>query len=140
LIDFQNEVQKHVVDYLRTTDRDELAYPESTSVGREAIDRLIQYQDEGRIFLLVDIPTERTGTRTALEYLPEADRRDVLQDWGSPVALEDSVVWTNLHDSFLEAVGKIRVFADPNLRETIEAGVKKVKMTEIVEASVRRFL
>ena len=89
--------------------------------------------------MLVDIPTERSGSRIRLEYLPEADSRDILQEWGEPIALEDSLIWQNLHDSFLEAVGKVRVFSDPNFRDVFEARLNKTSLTEMLEASVGLF-
>lgn len=139
LVEFQNDFQKRVIDFLISVDREDMRYPDSSAAGDEATDRVIQAQEEGNILLLVDIPTERSGSRIPLEYLPEADYRDILQEWGQPIALEDSLIWQNLHDSFLEAVGKVRVFSDPNFRDTFEARLKKTSLTEMVEASVGLF-
>ena len=125
MITLQKEVQLRGVNFLRAADKQTMPYPDSSAVGGEAIDRLISAQEEGTVLILVDIPTERSGSKTSLEYLPEADRRDMLQEWKLPSILEDSIVWKTLHDSFLESVRKTRVFCHPEFRETFEAGIGK---------------
>jgi hypothetical protein len=72
-----------------------------------------------------------------LEYLPEADRRQTVEEWAEPTLLEDSVIWTHLHESLLESVGKVRVFCHPDARKTIEAALTKPELEGLVESSVR---
>lgn len=139
LVRMQVHVQEEVVSLLRNPDSADMPYPTSEAVGQEPLDRMIRAHEDGEILILIDIPTEREGTRIPLEYLPEADRRDIMQNWTKPVPLEDSIVWRGLHDAFLEAVGKIRVFGDPEFRDTLEAGVKREKYVEIIEGALREF-
>ena len=139
LVEFQNDFQNRVIAFLISVDQKDMRYPDSSAAGDEALERVIQAHEEENILLLVDIPTERSGSRIRLEYLPEADSRDILQEWGEPIALEDSLIWQNLHDSFLEAVGKVRVFSDPNFRDVFEARLNKTSLTEMLEASVGLF-
>jgi hypothetical protein len=140
LVTLQNRVQEEMINSLRARNPDEMPYPNSEAVGAEPIDRIIHAHEAGDILVLIDIPTERSGARIPLEYLPEADRRDILQDWPNPIALDESVIWTNLHDAFLKAVGKVRLFCDPRFRDTFEAGLKKEKLAQIVEGVVRQLL
>ena len=95
MVEFQKDVQRRLIDWLRGPNREEMPHPHSTAVGAEAIDHLVAAHEEERILLLVDIPTQRTGSQTPLEYVPEADRRDILQEWIQPSTLEDSVIWKN---------------------------------------------
>lgn len=114
-----------------------MPYPNSSAVGAEALDRIVAAQHDNEILVLVDIPAGRPGSTTPLEYLPEAERRETLQEWTKLAGLEDSVVWKTLHGSFLESVGKMRVFSRADVRATIEAGVSKRNLERIVESSVR---
>lgn len=80
---------------------------------------------------------ERPASKISLEYLPESDRREMLEEWKVPSSLEDSVVWKQLNDLFVESVGKCRVFCHPGARNTLEAAISQSVMEQIVEASVR---
>ncbi len=85
---------------------------------------------------LIDVPIDRPGSEVGLEYLPESDRRHALEEWTQPVGLEDSKLWSYLHDSFLSAVGKIRVFCRPDARATVEAACTRGELEDILNASI----
>lgn len=92
LVELQKEVQRRTIEFLRNAEQSEMPYPQSSAVGAEAIDRVVKAHEDGSILILIDIPNRRPGSRIPLEYLPEADRREMLQEWTQPSALEDSVI------------------------------------------------
>lgn len=109
----------------------------TTSVlADEAIEELTELSSKGTILVLVDIPKERPGSDIKLEYLPETERREMVEEWKNPTGLEDSVIWTKLHDHFLESVGKIRIFCHPKIRDTVKAGIKQSELEKIVYESL----
>jgi len=134
IVGLQQEIQKRVVDLVRTIDNSK----RTTSVLEPAAtDRVITLSEKGSILILVDIPTGRSGSSISLEYLPESDRQDTIGQWKEPCKLEDSVIWTQLHESFLESAGKIRIFCHPDVRDTLEAAISKNELERLVEASIR---
>lgn len=102
----------------------------------EAIDKLTELSSKGTILVIVDIPKERPGSDIKLEYLPETERREMVEEWKNPTSLEDSVIWTKLHDHFLESVGKIRIFCHPEIRDTVKAGIKQSELEIFVNESL----
>ena len=102
------------------------------------------YQDlrqglQGEIIITVDIPLSRPGAIVGLQYLTEAERQDVMQQWKLPNSLEDSIIWSNLNDdTFIESVGKIRVFGHQDVAEIIRAAIPRSQLEEVLEASLRR--
>ena len=134
-MELQKEVQKAVLDYLRGTDYSQRT---TSALEPEARDKVIALGEQGTALILVDIPTSRPGSSIPLEYLPEQERREMIEEWKEPKPLEDSVVWTQLHDSFMESVGKVRVFCHPHVRATLEAAVPKLALEQIVESHVKQ--
>ena len=61
----------------------------------------------------------------------------LLQQWKLPSSLEDSVVWNELSDKFIESVGKIRLFTRPEVAEIIMAATDRKQLEDIIEASVK---
>jgi ribosomal protein L19E len=61
-----------------------------------------------------------------------------MQDWREPLVLEDSVVWNQLYDHFLEAVGKIRVFCHPDFSDTIEAALTRRDLEDAIQLSLQQ--
>ena len=117
-----------------------------------ATDLVIEMHVQGTPLVLIDIPTRRPGTLIPLEYLPEADRYEALQEWQEPLGLEDSLVWRDLYDHFLEVVGKVRVFGHPGptvdpyspecstqsaVFKTLKAAVRKEDIERIMKTAVR---
>jgi HD superfamily phosphohydrolase len=88
--------------------------------------------------LLVDTPRERRGAAVDLEYLPESDNRETRGLWQHPVNLEDSVVWKQLTGSFLESVGKIRVFCHPDHRKLVDSVFDRPALESLLATACRR--
>ena len=78
---------------------------------------------EGRskALLLIDIPPERKGSDTPLEFVIEEDRRRVKSDEMRTGTLEQSILWKALQESFQESIGKLRVFCHPDHAEFLSA-------------------
>jgi HD superfamily phosphohydrolase len=137
MLELQVDVQRRVIDFIRETPADKLPFPDSEWVGRGAIDQLVRAHETHEILLLIDIPTQRTGSPIPLSYLPESSRHDMVNEWVEPASLEDSGIWISLHDRFVESVGKIRVFCHPRYRNTFDAAISRSTFEEILEASAR---
>lgn len=90
--------------------------------------------------LLVDIPSDRKGSSTDLEYLPEGDHRETKGLWRQPVNLEDSVLWKELHGSFVQSVGKARIFCHPLYRDVVEDSVSRQELENFLDTAARNVL
>lgn len=86
--------------------------------------------------LLVDFPPEKKGTKTALEYIVEEDRRRYKIDEMRTGSLEQSIVWKGLQDSFHESIGKLRIFCHPDHAEFVSAYLSRQEF----EAALREAL
>ncbi len=89
-------------------------------------------------YQLLDIPRDRPGSKVGLQYLPEADRQSMRLEWTEPAGLEDSTIWRELHDKFLEAAGKVRLFCHPKASDTLEAAVRRTVIEGFVETSLQQ--
>jgi HD superfamily phosphohydrolase/predicted Ser/Thr protein kinase len=136
IVPLQKYIQDHLVEDLRSLDLNK-RLPHS-SLSKADIDKVVFLHQSGSILVLVDIPPRsRPGSTVPLQYLPESDRREMLEDWKEPKTLEDSVIWRDLHDSLVEAAGKIRVFCHPEIRDTIEKAFNKNYLELLVEDALK---
>ena len=92
------------------------------------------------ILILVDIPINRPGRNESLQYLPEADRPEIIDKWNEPCTLEYSKVWRSLHHAFMESAAKLRVFVHPLLEGAIKRVFTKEKREGIVLWSLDKYL
>ncbi len=130
-----SEIQKRIVDSVRKLEESRrklhsILTPDNT-------DHIISMHEKEQIITIIDIPVDRPGSKLSLEYLPEAERQDILQQWKMPTSLEDSVVWKELSDKLIESVGKIRLFCHPEVAEIVIAAVDRKQLEEIIESSIK---
>lgn len=135
LVALENEIQKRIVDSVLKIDDSKRR--QNSILTQENTAQIVTLHENKEIFITIDIPVDRPGSKIPLEYLPEADRQDVLQQWRLPNALEDSIVWMELHDRFIESVGKVRLFGHPQVSRIIEAGISRKQLEDIIEASIQ---
>ncbi|MFC1899619.1 protein kinase [Chloroflexota bacterium] len=135
-VTFQREVQKGIVNSVQRID-DSLRRTNSI-LTLENTDKVIHLDEQGDIFITVDIPLDRPSAAIGLEYLPEADRQDVLEQWNLPHRLEGSTIWSELNDNFTESIGKIRVFGYEEIAEIIRAAIPRPQLEDILESSLGR--
>lgn len=136
IVSLQKMLQEHIVNDIK-----EFKPPRGKRIPaskKSDIDALVKSHDSGKILILVDIPCERKGSSSVLEYLPESDRRTTLGNWEEPTPLEDSVLWENLHNNFLRSVGKVRVFCHDRFRDAIEYVIKKSDLEEMFNKCVEK--
>ncbi|MFZ1964625.1 MAG: hypothetical protein WAU78_14370 [Roseiarcus sp.] len=136
VVELQIELQRRIVDFLRTAAPEDMVFPDSEAVTSTEIDMIVAKHQDGDILILVDTPIEKRGSSVPLEYLPEANRRDMLNQWSEPTMLEDSIIWQTVHENFLESVGKMRVFCHPRFRKTIEAGIPTRDLQDMLESAI----
>jgi hypothetical protein len=107
-----------------------------TSTAATTAEELIEQRVSGHApWLLVDIPAARPGSEVPLQYVLEGQRRSLRKDDRSVGSLESSRVWQQYAEGLFKTAGKIRVFADPLLVDTLEASVPwQEGMDEVVTA------
>lgn len=74
-------------------------------------------------WLIVDIPGIRPGSEVGIFYVLEGQRRKLRHDDRSVGDLHESQVWKRYAKNLHQVAGKIRVFCDPQLVDTIEASI-----------------
>lgn len=133
----ESKIEEKLLKDLRDLDHSRRS---TTALGEEATSAVLQLAGTGVRLILLDIPDDRPGTTSKLRYLPERHRRETLQEWRAPVQLEDSVIWTELHDKFVEAAGKIRLFCHPAARETLEALATPAELEGLLNTKAKEVL
>lgn len=145
LIDFRKnygwkgviELQKKFQDLIINEIRQFEPLKRTTSVlCPDATMKIIELNEKGYILFLIDIPVDRPGSEIKLEYLPESDRREMLEEWKAPSTLEHSIIWKQFEDSFIKSVGKIRVFCYPDIDATVIAAINKEGLESYLEDSL----
>lgn len=139
-IDFQQEVQTQLIDLIlnlgkRPSERNGRTI---SALKPEAIDFCEAMATRGDILFLVDIPTDRPASQVDLCYVPEHRLGQPFVATSERVRLSYSTVWGNLAESFLESVGKVRVFVHPDIVNTAEAGLSREDIEGVLSAAVRQ--
>jgi hypothetical protein len=99
----------------------EKGYKDVTEMAKETASDIIDRDTRGRIpWLLIDIPGERPGSDVPLYFVLEGQRRSLRKDDRSVGSLQKSEVWEHYAKNLLSAAGKIRVFCEPTLVDTVE--------------------
>ena len=100
-------------------------------------EHIVALHKDKTIIVLIDIPMRQLADSIRLEYLPESARHNVKEEWLKPVDLEDSTFWTQLHKNFLEYVGKIRVFAHPEIADVLAAAIEPSEMEKLIDRAMQ---
>jgi HD associated region len=95
----------------------------TTMAAQSAEDRIDRLTRGGVPWLLIDIPGGRPGSEVGLYYVLESQRRKLRKDDRAVGPLEKSVVWEEYARNLLRVAGKVRVFCDPDLADTLEASI-----------------
>lgn len=74
-------------------------------------------------WLLVDIPGPRPGSDIGMHYVLEGQRRQLRKDSRSMGDLKESTIWRNYAKYLRRATGKVRIFCEPMLVDTIESSL-----------------
>jgi HD superfamily phosphohydrolase len=92
--------------------------------GKTASER-IERATAGRTpWLLIDVPGERPGSEVPLYYVLEGQRRSLRKDDRSVGDLQQSEVWVDYAKNLIRTAGKVRVFCDPELVDSVEASIE----------------
>jgi HD superfamily phosphohydrolase len=104
--------------------------------AEDKVDRLTRGQVP---WLLIDIPGDRPGSEIGLYHVLESQRRKLRKDDRAVGELERSLVWEEYARNLLRVAGKVRIFCDPDLVDSIEASVPWEKgiedLTTVLERS-----
>ena len=87
-------------------------------------------------WLLIDIPSPRPGAQVGLQYVLEGQRRQLRKDDRAVGELQSSEIWERYAEDLQKSAGKIRVFCDPTLADTVESSIEMTNGLDELEAAV----
>jgi hypothetical protein len=112
----------------------------SKLLGRSTSDS-IDRATRGQVpWLLIDVPGTRPGSDVPLFYVLEGQRRALRKDDRSVGRLQKSDVWDQYAKNLLSTAGKVRIFCDPGLVDSVEASVDWREGVEILITSLEQVL
>lgn len=134
-VTLQNRIQEEIIIKIRhLTEYDR---SRNSTLTIDNTDKVIKLDNEGTILFLLDIPSEKFGSDSPLMYLPESARQSLLQNWDAPVNLEESKLWKELNDNLLTLIGKVRLFAHPEIANVINAVfTKREELESIIQGAL----
>lgn len=110
-----------------------------TAMARQTAIDSIDRATRGQVpWLLIDIPRTRPGADVPLFYVLEDQRRALRKDDRSVGSLQHSGVWDQYAKNLLSAAGKVRVFCDPALVDSVEASIDWREGVEILITSLEK--
>jgi HD superfamily phosphohydrolase len=100
-------------------------YIDVTTMPKETASDRIDRATKGYVpWLLIDIPGSRPGSQVPLYYVLEGQRRSLRKDDRTVGDLQKSKIWDEYANNLLSAAGKIRIFCDPKLVDSVEASME----------------
>jgi hypothetical protein len=111
--------ENRVAGFLRTSGIPDVTVLLGAS-AKERIDVAVRGRDP---WLLIDVPGARPGSEVPLYYVLEGQRRALRKDSRSVGNLQASEVWEKYARDLVQATGKVRVFCDPDLADSVEAAM-----------------
>jgi len=127
----QERFQQRVVDLVGTNPNPS---HQTSVVSADAKNKFLSEAGD-KILLLVDVPPEKEGSDTELEYLREEDRRRYKVDEVETGSLEESQVWTQLKNNAQQSIAKVRIFCHPEHHEFLQNYIDHEQMKgELVKA------
>lgn len=116
-------------------------YKNVTTMAKQTASDRIERATKGQTpWLLIDIPGTRPGSDVPLFYVLEGQRRALRKDDRSVGSLQKSDVWDQYAKNLLSAAGKVRVFCDPALVDSVEASVDWREGVELLITSLERVI
>jgi HD superfamily phosphohydrolase len=91
--------------------------------AEEAREKIDEYVAGQRPWLLIDIPSNRPGAEVGLFCVQEGQRRQLRKDDRVVGDLQSSRIWESYARDLRQAAGKIRIFCDPALVDTVESSI-----------------
>jgi HD superfamily phosphohydrolase len=104
----------------------------------EARDKIEEYTAGEIPWLLIDIPGNRPGAEIGLYYVHEAQRRQLRKDARAVGDLQTSPVWERYGRDLRQTAGKIRVFCDPMLVDTVESSLSWENGIDVLESVIEQ--
>lgn len=129
---FEEELGKELTDK---------GFKDVTVMAKETASDKIDRATRGyKPWLLIDIPGTRPGSDVPLYYVLEGQRRSLRKDDRSVGDLQKSEVWDQYAKNLLSAAGKVRVFCDPELVDSVEASIGWRKGIDILITSLEKVI
>jgi HD superfamily phosphohydrolase len=87
-------------------------------------------------WLLIDIPGDRPGADIGLQYVLEGQRRQLRKNDRAVGELQPSAIWEKYAGGLRAVAGKLRVFCDPELVDTVESSIDMEEGLEALEDAI----
>jgi HD superfamily phosphohydrolase len=123
--------ETRIADHLRSS-----GIPDVTLLrGTTASDRIDVAVRGREAWLLIDVPGQRPGSQVPLYYVLEGQRRALRKDNRSVGDLQASEVWEKYARDLIAVAGKVRVFCDPDLVDSVEVAMDwRTGVNELITA------
>lgn len=135
MVALEEKFQELIVDYIKNLSERERK--KNTLLTSEKTDAILALDRQKKIIVLVDVPLENRGSSIDLQYLPESERHDLKEEWLKPADLEQSTFWTQLHGNFLKYVGKVRIFAHPDICDVLSAAIDHSELEKLLDRAMQ---
>jgi len=135
ILSFQEKLQELIVDYVKNLSSEDRKKNSILTVDNT--EHIVALHQDNNIIVLIDIPLEQPAGSIHLEYLPESSRHNVKEEWLEPAELEASTFWAQLYNHFLDYVGKIRLFAHPEIVDVLAAAIEPGEMEKIIDRAMQ---
>jgi hypothetical protein len=133
-VELQKEFQLEVIKLVEAKPQKD--WRQSSSVTDGAYAAFLQAA-KTEVILLVDLPADRSGSETELEFIVEEDRRRVKIDEMLTGNREASIVWKVLQDSFQLSIGKLRAFCHPDHEEFLSAFLERNEIEDALSSALK---
>ena len=126
--DNMNKTQRHAISYeFEKSIASKLQSEEVKSVtslkSDDAMEIIENYVAAEIPWLLIDIPGNRPGADVGLYYVLEGQRRQLRKNNKAVGELQKCEIWEKYAKDIRKVAGKIRIFCDPKIVDTIEVSV-----------------
>ena len=116
-------------------------YKDVTEMAKAEAKDIIDRSTRGYTpWLLIDIPGKRPGSDVPLYYVLEGQRRSLRKDDRTVGDLQKSEVWVQYAKNLLSAAGKVRVFCDPKVIDSVEASIDWREGIDILITSLEKVI
>jgi len=79
----------------------------------------------GLPLIIIDVPSDKPGSRVTLEYVLEEDRRQLRKSNRICGHSEKDAIWEEFAGKLHEKAGRIRVFCHPKYTDAVLAAINK---------------
>ncbi len=121
-LELERNLEKAIVKF---TGEEIDSLPETTSLTPKQLDSIEVRVKAGKPLLLIDVPSDKPGSRKPLEYIIEDDRRELRKSSKICGTGKKAGAWEKYSKNLREEAGRIRVYIHPKYVDAILSVVDK---------------